>query len=268
MLAVEPSLGPNQIESILESTAIDRGPSGKDPQYGHGLINAAAAVLQASGGGPIDPVLSLGSEEVTFDAGEEQRDVPVFNVGGGVLQVDPPSVSTQSGGDWLTATRVTAGAGGNADTAAIRIVVDRSGLADGLYSGTVGVTSNGGDTQIAVALLVQPDTAGEDVDIFILAVDADTFETVAEVVVNPTTTLDYGFADLPPGDYVVFGGSDDDNDGIICGEGDVYCGAWPSLAQPEIVTVTEGEPLSGIDFTVTSGFTGLGTGSRTGVRRL
>lgn len=54
MMARNPALTPAQIESILKSTAVDLGTSGRDDYYGSGRINAAAA-LQAAGGNPPPP---------------------------------------------------------------------------------------------------------------------------------------------------------------------------------------------------------------------
>jgi serine protease len=38
------TVGPEAIQALLESTATDLGPAGKDPEFGAGLVNAAAAV--------------------------------------------------------------------------------------------------------------------------------------------------------------------------------------------------------------------------------
>jgi thermitase len=48
MMASNPSLAPSQIESILKSTAIDRGTTGYDQYYGFGRVNAASAVQVAT----------------------------------------------------------------------------------------------------------------------------------------------------------------------------------------------------------------------------
>lgn len=47
MQAVNSSLTPTQIESILETTAVDRGSAGYDTSFGYGRINAVAAVAAA-----------------------------------------------------------------------------------------------------------------------------------------------------------------------------------------------------------------------------
>jgi subtilisin family serine protease len=45
--ATRPSLTPEQVERILESTAVDLGPSGYDTTYGNGLVDAERAVAAA-----------------------------------------------------------------------------------------------------------------------------------------------------------------------------------------------------------------------------
>jgi serine protease len=86
-------------------------------------------------------------------------------------------------------------------------------------------------------------------------------------VVNPSIVLDYSFDELAPGDYYLFGGSDDNDDGFICDVGDTFCGAWPTLDQPAILTKGSGN-LSNIDFAVSTGFSGQSAGERRGIQRL
>ncbi|MBY0467797.1 MAG: S8 family serine peptidase [Burkholderiaceae bacterium] len=47
MMAAKPALSASQIEGLLYSTAIDLGTPGRDPYYGYGRIDAAAAVAAA-----------------------------------------------------------------------------------------------------------------------------------------------------------------------------------------------------------------------------
>ncbi|GAI78444.1 unnamed protein product, partial [marine sediment metagenome] len=44
MLSKDPSLTPEELDSILEATCLDLGSTGKDNYYGAGLINALDAV--------------------------------------------------------------------------------------------------------------------------------------------------------------------------------------------------------------------------------
>jgi thermitase len=64
MLSANRALSPAQLDSILFSTAVDRGTDGKDNYYGYGRIDAAAAVEKArgtSGGDTTAPSVSITS---------------------------------------------------------------------------------------------------------------------------------------------------------------------------------------------------------------
>jgi serine protease len=196
-------------------------------------------------------VLGLSTLSLAFAAGQDSLSVQVTNVGGGMLDVTSVVAATETGGDWLEAQTVSAPST-TTNVTSILASVDRTGLADGVYAGSIEVQSSGGDATISVSLVVTTTPAQEDVDIFVLAVDAITFETRAQDEVNPTTLLAYGLTDLPAGDYLIVAGSDDDDDGFICGPGDRYCGLYPTLDQPLIVTVAAGEDLSGLDFAVST----------------
>ncbi|MFW6056909.1 MAG: S8 family peptidase [Chloroflexota bacterium] len=47
LLSCNPGLTPDEIRTLLESTAHDLGPEGQDEEYGHGLLDAAAALTMA-----------------------------------------------------------------------------------------------------------------------------------------------------------------------------------------------------------------------------
>jgi subtilisin family serine protease len=48
MMATKPTLSATQVESLLYSTALDLGSAGRDIYFGHGRVNAAAAVAAAA----------------------------------------------------------------------------------------------------------------------------------------------------------------------------------------------------------------------------
>lgn len=248
ILAVNPALTPAQVEAILTSTSTDLGAPGRDNIYGEGLVNAFASVQQAMGGGSGAPVLAVGTSNVLVDSVTGSRTVSVANIGGMVLNVDPPSVSTSSGGNWLSASRVSIQNPVNSDTSAIRIDVAGVGLPNGVYSGQVSVASNGGSTTIGVSLAVGGGGSIQDSTVFVLAVNPDTFETAAQVVVQTGNSTSYDFQDLPPANYIIVAGTDDNNDGFICDAGEPLCGAYPSLEGLVELTVIEGENLTGLDF--------------------
>ena len=49
MMAAQPGLSSTEVESLLFSTAVDLGTAGRDRYFGHGRVNAEAAVLAAAG---------------------------------------------------------------------------------------------------------------------------------------------------------------------------------------------------------------------------
>ncbi|WP_288009358.1 S8 family peptidase [Kyrpidia sp.] len=49
--ARSPSLTADQVRNIIQQTAVDGGPPGRDPQYGYGVINVGAAVRSVQTGG-------------------------------------------------------------------------------------------------------------------------------------------------------------------------------------------------------------------------
>jgi subtilisin family serine protease len=62
MMAANPSLTPAALDNILFTTAKDLGTTGKDVQFGHGRIDAAAAVAKAAGsvvGDTTPPTVSI-----------------------------------------------------------------------------------------------------------------------------------------------------------------------------------------------------------------
>jgi thermitase len=55
VMAAKPSLSSNAVETLLTSTAVDLGAAGRDPLFGHGRVDAAAAVRAALASGSTTP---------------------------------------------------------------------------------------------------------------------------------------------------------------------------------------------------------------------
>jgi subtilisin family serine protease len=81
VLAANPALTPDQVETTLTSTATDLGAAGRDNQFGHGLVNAFAAVTAAAGAGSTEPVLGLSTLALALNPGLDTAVVQVSNVG-------------------------------------------------------------------------------------------------------------------------------------------------------------------------------------------
>ncbi|MEY2786334.1 MAG: hypothetical protein RL277_2546 [Planctomycetota bacterium] len=253
MLAVNPALTPAQIETILTGTATDIGAPGRDDLFGHGLVNALQAVQQAQGStAPQVPALALSPTSMTFGSQLTQLTSHATNIGTGQLVFEGVQISSFGPAAWLTATPVLS-SGAASNFSAVNVHVNRNGLPDGNYTGTVTVLSNGGDIPIQVSISVVSNPPVTDVNLFVLLVDAVTFETVAGALVNPATSLDYELLDLPAGEYYLVCGSDDDGDEFIFGEGDLYTGIYPTINDPETILLQNGDSIQSLDFPVTGG---------------
>jgi serine protease len=106
---------------------------------------------------------------------------------------------------------------------------------------------------------------------YVLLVDPTSLDAVAQLDVAASSGgYPYTLTNVPAGSYLLFAGSDSDNDFVICGTGEA-CGAFPTLGSPEIVQVTSDR--SSLDFvtgflqTLGSSAANAGGEPRAGLRR-
>ena len=82
--------------------------------------------------------------------------------------------------------------------------------------------------------------------VYVLAIDWDTDETIAQVEVDPSSNGSFVFDALPAGYYYLVAGTDLNDDGYLCDEGE-WCGSyqedgWEIMLEHDGVT-----PISGIE---------------------
>jgi serine protease len=252
VMAANPSLTGAQVKDVLISTARDLGAAGKDNQFGYGLVDAAAAVREAlrrSGTTPASaPLLSLSTNSVDLGSDLTQIEVKVSNAGGGNLKITSLIPTAIDGNGWLSAELKGSSANANADS--IVIHVDRNGQPNATLHGTITVNADGVTAQ-TIAVTMSVGASGPAIEtIYVLAVaPAPSKATIAQAETDASKNYAFDFSDLPPGQYVLYAGTDRDNDGVVCEVGDL-CGAWPSLIQPQSVTVSAGQAVPGANFSV------------------
>jgi serine protease len=244
MKAVYPGLTPDKLDTLLQTGSIteDLGTSGRDDEYGYGLIDALKAVEQAqmlAEGNPMPPVLKVNPTSLFFGYSDTNLTLTAENGGDGSLTLI--SVTEDSGG-WLS---ISPASGLGEYT----INVDRMGLADGIYSAAITFTSSANTVIIPVTMQV-----GSPLDItadagfhWIVLIDAQSGSSVETVSAAATSgAYSFNFTDIVLGEYFVYAGTDSDNDFDICDAGEA-CGAYPDLNQPMPVTVVD-RNLTDIDF--------------------
>jgi subtilisin family serine protease len=93
--SVDPTLSSDEVRQIIEQTADDKGTPGWDQQYGHGRINALAAVTLASD--PPDPTIEHQVVEVAISAAAKADDPALASAQSFDLQV-----VMSDGDDWTS----------------------------------------------------------------------------------------------------------------------------------------------------------------------
>ena len=267
MRGANTGLTPLVIDQLIEGShptyrqriTSDIGVTGKDDLFGHGLIDAKKAVdaaIALSGPQvPVGSILVTSVERLTFDRVTNSLQLNINNGGDQATPLNIISVTATV--PWISIT-ITPISG----VAPLRVVVtiDRSQIpADGDYTGRIDIVSNAttGDSMkgVEVSVTVQANAAlGDAGEIFVLVIDPTKPSGSPNAVVNDTNLPEarpgvgngyrYAISGIPPGFYLVYAGTDRDNDNLIC-EIEDACGTFGAL-----VEVTAGVPLTNLNFSV------------------
>ena len=275
MSSVNASLTPDDINMLLAGThpdpnaapiTQDLGPPGRDPIFGYGFIDAFQAVrvaqaITGGGGGnpppPDIPVLSVSATQLSFGAMTMSLPLIISNPGTGDLivsgiEVDVPWVGVD-GLDVPFSLPPTA-------TTEFTLTVDRAGLPNGAFFGTLTLTSNGGIQTVRLAIIVQPGGIGGDVGtVFVLAIDPDSQSTMGQTLTHAAQGYVYELPGLTAGSYLIVAGTDRNNDGFICDAGEA-CGLFPIIDSPVVLEVNQDN--MNIDFAVSYDFSVLGSAAQ------
>ncbi len=255
MLAINPNLTPADIDQLLAGThpdttvriTQDLGQTGRDELYGHGLIDAAKAVVAAQsipGGGGTPPsgsILAVSTNLLNFENFLEQLTFKITNAGIGTLQV----TSITGDAPWLT---LSPASGGTPLT--VKATVNRNGLSDGERTATIQVSSNATQgaqsATIQVEMRVGGKTMGDVGEVFIIVLKPASADPVGQAETDAMQGYAFTTPGLEPGSYQFVAGTDLDDDGFICDIEDA-CGFSPGL-----VTINSGQNTPNIDFVLTT----------------
>jgi len=251
MRAIYPALSPDEVDNLLAAGAMttDLGPVGRDDMFGFGLIDAlksvqAAQQLVNGGAISVQPALIVSKPAQLTLGLADSAVIRLSNVGGDVASV----TGISSSANWLNVTPENPDVNGLGD---YRISVDRSGLNDAAYSGSISFAlSTGNIVQVQVSMYVGiVDNSGNVGSLYILLQDKNN-NVVQQVlpVEQGNGVFSYVFSDVSPGTYRIVGGSDIDNDIRICQLGEI-CGGYPTLENLSRINVSNVD-ISGLDFLV------------------
>lgn len=222
MKAVNPGLTPAQFDQLLASGAItdDLGSTGYDNEFGHGQINALKAVIAARDLAGPTTGLVLSTRDLTFDLNTDAQTLSVESVGGAKL------IGFGDDASWLTVTAGNTDVLGQGD---YRVAVNRNGLADGRYQGTITLNDDQNKVyKVAVTLDVKSlQRTGGDVGELTLEV-VQSGRVVESQQLNKAGNYEW-LINMPAGSYNVRIGGDNNGNNRLC-DGGEYCAAWPTLA--------------------------------------
>ena len=250
MKAIYPGLTPDELDILLVNNSIteDIGATGRDNQFGSGLIDAFGAIVEAqdlAGGGVVPLTLIVTPAALNF--GPQSTAILSVERAGGNTGDRLLIRAVTSNVTWLEISEDLTDAD---QLGTYRIVINRDQLAPGIYTGNITVDAeNAGVSDIEVPVSMQvvtPILGGNAGFHYVLLVDSETL-TVQDQENVPFRPggYTYSFTNVPAGNYKIFGGTDSNNDALLGDPGEAY-GAYLTLDQPVSISVSDDQ--SGLDF--------------------
>jgi serine protease len=237
MKSVYGDLTPAALDALLAGGSIteDLAEAGRDDVYGYGLIDAAKALREAvrlADGGELPSLLTTSPSLLVFESGISELTLEVAQVG-----AEPLSVQGISASDPWVRVDVDPSDFPRPVPSTYQVLVNREGLADGAYLSTLRLDASNGESSAATVFMRvgAPSGPGDAGLVFVELLDASRPGEIVDIVdagaggVHP-----YSFAELDAGTYYLAAGTDNDNDGDLCDEGEA-CGAYATLSLPDAI---------------------------------
>lgn len=200
--SVYPAITKQKALDFLARTAVDKGPKGKDQEYGYGLIDVGKAVALAKSKWSA-PLAGLDRAGIDLGTQVSTTSMTLQNRGGGVLQLDAiRPIGQHSGGLRLYASCIVA-------PAPITIEVDRSKVLPGRYNERFELDTNGGT--VAIDISYSKEIPAPKGPLLVRVLDGD------RVLGETTATRDGSFEirGLPLGSFRLEAGIDQNNNGKL-----------------------------------------------------
>ncbi|WP_242674384.1 S8 family serine peptidase [Marinobacter halodurans] len=219
---------------------------GSQTEYGYGLINALKAVDAASAD-DLGTFISAYPSAFLFDGSVTEASVLLEEVPGDSTENPLGSLTLDSVPSWLSVTK-------NPDGDAVRLdatIIDSHAAKQSKV--TLGYTNENGPQTLELPVNVQ---LGDPVQSrnagrhYVLLYNADdpSGDPVQQTVVTPSGgRYTFTFKDVPAGRYLLVAGTDMDNNGLICEQGEA-CAEYPTNGLPQPISKGEGD-LTGLTLT-------------------
>jgi serine protease len=253
MKSANNSLTPDEFDQLLANGEItqDLGATGRDNQFGYGLVDAYKAVTAAGSlvDTPIDlrpPLVVAQPTALNFGATILSMELHVSNAGDGELQV--LQITNDSNG-WLNVSEVSVD---NNGIGRYIVQVDRQSLSQvtQAYSATITITTSVNIVTVPVLMQVYVENFEDNAGFhYALLQDSVTQETIQKVDAQFINgEYQFSFSNVGIGSYIISAGTDSDNDGQLCEVAEA-CGTYlmPTYVVPIVVDSASGN-RDGINF--------------------
>jgi serine protease len=204
--ALDPTLPPAQVRSILEGTARDLGAPGRDPVFGHGLLDVRAAVAALTGGGAgsgFDAHPRFLSFGPVFPGNPTPswRSATCF---GGASGRVAAGLAVLSAPPWIEATL-----DGDVTPATLTLGANAQSLfVPGVVPGEVVIGSDSGTATIQVELEVRSNFTGPDLGpVTVVLMDRSGESEGRMTTATAAAGYAFSFSGLPPSSYLLIGGT-------------------------------------------------------------
>ena len=239
---VDDLMTPERFISLLKSGSLTR-PVGPAFEYGAGLIDALAA-MDATLEGSFPVTLTSTPNAVQFNSAVLSTELRLTTF---PENQEFTVTSATSSADWLSATVQETGL----SAATVTVTADASGLDPQQRYATELVIAYDADKTLMVPVSLQLESTPDEKDAgrhYILLISAEgenEGEAVDQRVVTASNgRYEYVFDDVEPGEYFLVAGTDTDNNGFICENGEA-CAEYPVNGLPEAISLG-GTPKSGV----------------------
>ncbi|MGM0766887.1 MAG: S8 family peptidase [Pseudomonadota bacterium] len=254
MKSVQPQMTPDMFFSLMANGQLTRTPPNRT-EYGMGMIDALRAV-DAAQDGQTTIILAATPSILQFNGVVNQQEFELARY----PSTAPITVTdVSSDAPWIADVDLEPGAIDG--SVPVTVTVDTAGLDPAeSYRDEIVITYTSSNPEPTASPLTIPVTlqfggSPDDLDAgrhYVLLVSADdNRDTVLQTVVEASDgQYRYAFDDVPPGEYFLVAGTDMDNNGLICENGEA-CAEYPVNGLPEKIVIGE-EPLT--DVTLSTSF--------------
>ena len=264
MKSIEPALDPDLMDRYIKGEGLppitqDIGDAGRDDSFGYGMIDAFKAVKAVKTDLP--RFLFVSPLTLNFGASQTELELTAQN-----YNTDEPltMVTLSENEPWLDIVEPETSFDVDEQFGTYKVTVDRSFLADGPYAATITLESDVNTVEISVSMQVGQPVNGDAGYHYVVLLDPYSYETIVQFDVAAPVNGVYPFSlRAPEGEYILFAGTDSDNDYTV-GDSGESAGAYISIDQPRIIDLTRNRAdvnfISSFNLNLPTTLTGLDEG--------